>query len=267
MNRIDKKFKELKKQKKKTLIIYMTAGDPSLKKNEELILAFEKEGVDLIELGVPFSDPLADGVVIQDASQRALRRKTNLKKILSLVKKVRMKSEIPILLMSYLNPVLQYGIEKFARDAKRGGVDGLIVPDLPPDEGVEVAPILRRHELDLVYLLAPTSDQKRRRLVAHASHGFIYYVSLTGVTGARKALPSEVYKNIRLAKRSASLPVCVGFGISTPEQARAVAAVADGVIIGSAIVRALSHNGGLGAEAFARKFIRPFAKALGKKGA
>ena len=264
MNRIEAKFKELKKKKKKALILYMTAGDPSLARNAELITAFEKEGVDLIELGVPFSDPLADGVVIQGASQRALKRGTTLKKILDLVGKIRKKSQLPLLLMSYLNPILNFGLDHFAATARRAGVDGLIVPDLPPEEGKEVSAAMRKHGIYVVYLLAPTSGPARLKLVTRASRGFVYYVSLTGVTGARKALSPEMARNIRLAKKKARMPVCAGFGISTPEQAKAAARAADGVIIGSAIVRALAQYPRLSASQFSRRFVRPFARALGK---
>ncbi len=262
MNRIQKKFSQLKTRNKKALIVYMTAGDPSLDKNEKLIYAFEKEGVDLIELGVPFSDPLADGPVIQEASQRALKRKTTLTKILALVKKVRQKSQVPVLLMSYLNPILKYNLRRFANDAKKAGVDGLIIPDLPPEEGREVSAAMKSKDLNLVYLLAPTSDGKRRSLVARASKGFIYYVSLTGVTGSRKSLPKDIRKNILLMKKKTRLPVCVGFGVSTPSQARAVSRVSDGVIVGSQIVRSLALHGTLSADEFSKKFIRPFVKAV-----
>ncbi|MGH7198944.1 MAG: tryptophan synthase subunit alpha [Candidatus Omnitrophota bacterium] len=265
MNRIDQKFKQLKKQNKKALILYITAGDPSLSRNGELIPAFEKEGVDFVELGVPFSDPLADGVVIQGASQRALKRGTTLEGILGLVKKVRKHSQLPILLMSYLNPILNYGLDHFAASARKAGVDGLVVPDLPPEEGKEVSAAMRKRRIHLVYLLAPTSGPKRLKLVAKASKGFIYYVSLTGVTGVRKALPTELRRNILLAKKNARVPVCVGFGISTPEQAKAASRAADGVIVGSAIVRALARYPKLGAAAFSRRFVRPFARALGKE--
>lgn len=265
MNRIDLKFKELKKEKKKALILFMTAGDPSLKKTGELIPAFEKEGVDLIELGVPFSDPLADGPVIQASSMRSLAHGTTLKKILAVVRAARKKSSVPIIFMSYLNPVLHYGIKRFAREAAAAGVDGLIVPDLPPEEGREIAHEMGRRGLCLIYLLAPTSTLLRRKKVVRASRGFVYYVSLTGVTGIRSKLPAEVRRNIRSAKQVTRLPVCAGFGVSTPEQAKLVAQAADGVIIGSALVRALAAAPHAGAAAFAKKFVRPFARALGKK--
>ncbi len=264
MNRIAKKFATLKKNNKKALIVYMTAGDPSLQKNKESIFEFEKNGVDLIELGVPFSDPLADGPVIQEASNRSLARKTNLIKILALVKETRKKSQIPILLMSYLNPILQYGYERFAKDAKNAGVDGVIVPDLPPEEGAEIAPTLKRAGLDLVYLLAPTSTPERTRRVAKASRGFIYFVSITGVTGSATPVETLLRAKLKEIKKSATLPVCVGFGISTPAQAKAAAKSADGVIVGSAIVKALATHPKLSASQFAARFIKPFAKALGK---
>lgn len=267
MNRIEKKFKELKKQKSKALIAFMTAGDPGLKKNEDLIYAFEKEGVDLIELGVPFSDPLADGVVIQAASERALKRKTTLLQILDLVKKVRVKSQIPILLMSYLNPILVFGLQRFAAAAKEAGVDGVIVPDLPVEEGKEVSLVMAKKGIDVVYLLAPTSTAQRRKRVTRASKGFVYYVSLTGVTGVRKNIPDSIRENILLAKKTTALPVCAGFGISTPDQARQISKTADGVIIGSAIVGALAKDSKSSPEVFARRIISPFAKALGKKAA
>lgn len=262
MTRIAKKFSELKRRKRKALIVYMTAGDPSLKKNAQLLRAFEKDGVDLVELGVPFSDPLADGPVIQAASQRSLKKGTTLAQILQLVKTARRDVSIPILLMSYLNPILSYGLEAFARDSSRSGVDGIIVPDLPPDEAHAVRKALRKSGVDLVFLLAPTSGPERRRLVSRASRGFIYYVSLTGVTGMRSSIPPDIRRNIQAVKKVTSLPVCAGFGVSTPQQAKRIAACADGVIVGSAVVRALDTHRSLGAAEFSKKFIRPFARAL-----
>ena len=264
INRIDQKFKDLKKRKKKALIIYMTAGSPSLAKNAQLACSFEKAGVDFIELGVPFSDPLADGVVIQAASERSLQKGTNLKKILNTVRQIRKKSQVPILLMSYLNPIFRFGLEAFTKKAFRAGVDGLIIPDLPPEEGAEVSRVSQKNRLDLVYLLAPTSHAARRRKVCKASKGFVYYVSLTGVTGARRKLPSTLGQQIALAKRSTKLPICVGFGISTPQQAKAVSRISDGIIIGSAIVKQLMRYPNMKAGAFTDRFVRPFARALGK---
>jgi tryptophan synthase alpha chain len=265
VHRIAGKFKELKKRKEKALIIYLTAGDPNLKKNEELIYALEKDGVDLIELGVPFSDPLADGPVIQEASQRALKKKTNVVKILKLVKKIRNNSQIPILLMTYLNPILRYGVERFAGQAKASGVDGIIFPDLPPDEGGRISFTMNQKGIDLVYLAAPTSTKARIKRIARASHGFIYYVSMTGVTGVKRSAPFKLDAAVRVIKRNTKLPVCVGFGVSTPQQAAEAARSSDGVIVGSAVVKALAANSDLGAGEFSKLFIRPFAKALGKR--
>ncbi len=261
-SRIAQKFAQLKKNKRKAVILFMTAGDPGFKKNAELALAFEKDGVDLLELGVPFSDPLADGPVIQASSRRALEKGATLSGILKLVKEIRKKSEMPILLMSYLNPVLSHGAVRFARQAKAAGVDGVIFPDLPPDEAGEITPVLKKHGIDVVYLLAPTSTPARRRLVCRASRGFVYYVSITGVTGVRGSLPTAVGKNIHQAKSETKLPVCVGFGVSTPQQARTMARVSDGVIVGSAIVKALQANPRMAAGEFSRRFARPFVRAV-----
>jgi tryptophan synthase alpha chain len=265
VSRLSTAFAALRRAKKKALTVFVTAGDPSLKKTEELVIAFEKNGVDVVELGVPFSDPLADGPVIQAASQRALAAGTTLEGILSLVRRIRRRAQLPIVLMGYLNPVLTYGVDRFGRDARAAGVDGLIVPDLPPDEGRDIAARLRRAGIDLIYLLAPTSTPKRRKLVCRASRGFVYYVSLKGVTGARTTLPPGIRENLRAVKKDSRLPVCAGFGISTPEQAKEVAAAADGIIVGSAVVRALAANPKMNADAFARRYVRPFARALGKE--
>jgi tryptophan synthase alpha chain len=262
MSRIQNKFKELKKKKKKALIVFMTAGDPSIQRNEQMIYALEKEGVDLIELGVPFSDPLADGPVIQASSMRALNKKTNLVKILSLVKKIRLKSQVPILLMTYLNPIMRFGFEKFSKEAKAAGVDGMVIPDLPPDEGKALAAILRKNGVDLVYLLAPTSDGVRRKIVCSASRGFIYYVSMTGVTGGKQMPGKEVHDSMKQIKKMTALPVCVGFGVSQPEQAKELSKTADGVIIGSYLVKELAANPRMSAQSFSEKFVQPFVKAI-----
>lgn len=264
MGRISQKFLKLKKENKKAFIVYLTAGDPSLKQNEALVCEFEKSGVDLIELGVPFSDPLADGPVIQEASNRSLERGTTLAKILKLVESIRQKSQIPILLMSYLNPILSFGLQAFAKQAHKVGVDGLIIPDLPPDEGAEVSKIMRKNSLDLVYLLAPTSPLERVKKVTHASRGFVYYVSMTGVTGSTQKSYYPLKEKIQEAKKYTSLPICMGFGISTPAQAKKMAAISDGVIVGSAIVKAAAQHPKMSAKEFSNKFIAPFSKALGK---
>jgi len=244
MNRIDKKFKELKQAKKKAFIAFITAGYPSLSITEKLIYEFEKKGVDILELGVPFSDPMADGPVIQEASQEALKKNTHLVDILKLVKRARKRAEIPICLMTYYNPVFCFPESKFIEQAKASGVDGVIIPDLPPEEGRDLIKAAKAAGLDIICFLSPTSSTKRIKLIAKAAQGFIYYVSLTGVTGARKKLGSDIRKNINLIKKYTKKPVCVGFGVSTSSQVKEIMRFSDGVIIGSAIVKKIKENVG-----------------------
>lgn len=242
MNRIDRKFKELKKKKKKAFIAFITAGDPNLRATEQLVLAFEDAGVDIVELGVPFSDPLADGPTIQASSQRALEKHVNLNDILAVVKRIRRKSQIPLALMTYYNPVFHYGEKRFAKKARACGADGLIIPDLPPEEAADLIACARGNSLATIFFLAPTTTPQRMRRIVKASTGFVYYVSLTGVTGARQQLPDTMRQQVRLAKRLTAKPICVGFGVSTPAQIRTVAKAADGVIVGSAIVNEISKR-------------------------
>ena len=263
MNRIDQKFRELREKKKKAFIAFITAGDPSLRITEQLVLAFEKAGVDIIELGVPFSDPLADGPTIQASSQRALEKGVNLEKIFELVRRIRHKSMIPLALMTYYNPVLHYGEEKFVSKAQACGVDGLIIPDLPPEEAGTLIHRCRRKDLAAIFFIAPTTTRQRMKKIVQASTGFVYSVSLTGVTGARQQLPGSIVRQVRLAKQLTAKPICVGFGISHPEQIRSVAKIADGVIVGSAIVQEIAKNSGrkqLVRGVF--HFVRRLVKAL-----
>jgi len=243
-NRIENKFKELRARGKKAFITFITAGDPSLKITEALAVAFEQAGVDILELGVPFSDPLADGPTIQAASQRALHKKVTLEKILDTVKKIRSQTHLPIALMTYYNPVLHFGEERFIRQAREAGVDGVIVPDLPPEEAGNWIKIARRNNLSTIFFLSPTTTSKRLKRIVQVSSGFIYYVSIAGVTGARKDLPVEIRDKIRLAKRHTKTPICVGFGVSTAAQVKSLAQMADGVIVGSAIVNEIQKNSG-----------------------
>lgn len=242
MNRIDKKFKELKKCRGKAFIAYITAGDPDLAVTEDIVLALESSGVDIIELGVPFSDPLADGPTIQAASCRALQGKVNLKKIFKMVGRLRRITNIPIAFMTYYNPVLKYGLQPFFRSCAGFGVDGVIVPDLPTEEAKDMIALGRRYKIATIFLVAPTSTRDRIKKIAGASAGFIYYVSLTGVTGARATLPPEIKSNVRLIKGLTDKPVAVGFGVSNAKQASAIARVADGVIVGSAIVKIIGEK-------------------------
>jgi len=244
MNRIDQKFNELKKKKKKAFVAFISAGDPSLKVTEELVVAFERAGVDIVELGVPFSDPLADGPTIQASSQRALKKGINLNKILKSVRNIRKKSQIPIALMTYYNPVFHYGEAKFVAQAKRAGVDGLIIPDLPPEEAGDLIKAARVNDLSTIFFLSPTTTRQRIKKIVKAATGFVYFVSLTGVTGARRQLPAALKSQVRLAKRLSRKPICVGFGISTVAQVKSVAKIADGAIVGSAIVSEIARNFG-----------------------
>jgi len=242
VNRIDKTFKNLKAQDKKAFIPYIMAGDPSLEKTGEIVLMFEKCGADIVELGVPFTDPLADGPTIQRAAERALKNKATLKKVISLVKDLRQKTKIPLVLMTYYNPVFKYGEERFIADAKDAGVDGVIVPDLPPDEAGGFVKLSKKAGLAAIFLLAPTSTDERIKKVASASTGFIYYVSVTGITGAQLLLDGSIEKSIDSIRKITDKPVAVGFGVSTPDEAASVAGLADGVIVGSAIVKKASEG-------------------------
>ena len=244
MNRIDQKFKDLKKKRKKAFIAFITAGDPDLRTTERLVLAFEGAGVDIVELGVPFSDPLADGPIIQASSQRALKKHVNLDQVLNVVARIRRKSSVPIALMTYYNPVFHFGEERFIKKAKFRGVDGIIIPDLPPEEAKSLIKIARAYNLATVFFVAPTTNKKRMPLILNASTGFIYYVSLKGVTGSSKVFSGENEHQINLAKKISPKPICIGFGVSTPEQVKSMARIADGVIVGSAIVNAIAQNRG-----------------------
>ncbi|MBI3353488.1 MAG: tryptophan synthase subunit alpha [Nitrospirae bacterium] len=244
MSRIEKVFKKLKDNNQKALIPFITAGDPDLDKTGELVMAMEKAGADIIELGVPFSDPIADGPIIQRASYRALKGGVSLRKILGLVKDLRRETSVPIVLMTYYNPVFKYGLSEFVKDAVGEGVDGIIVPDLPPEEGRGIIEEGMKAGLDTIFLIAPTSTRERIKMISALSRGFIYYVSLTGVTGARESLPTEVEESVKRIKKAADKPIAVGFGISTAEQAKRISSFADGVIIGSAIVGLIERNTG-----------------------
>jgi len=259
MNRIEKKFKELKESKKKAFIAFITAGYPDLSTTKELIREFDKAGVDIVELGVPFSDPMADGPVIQESSFEALKKKTHLIDILKLVRRVRKTVDMPICLMTYYNPIFVFGEEKFVKQALACGVDGVIVPDLPPEEGKSLIALANKYNLDNICFIAPTTSRQRMQRIAKVSLGFIYYVSLTGTTGARKALPLDLVRNLKTIKRITAKPVCVGFGVSTASQVKQISRIADGVIIGSAIVKIIKEN--IGKPDLVRKVSR-FVKDL-----
>ena len=238
MSRIEKRLASLNGNK--ALVAFYTAGDPDLSASKDIFAVIEKNGADIIEIGVPFSDPLADGPTIQASSHRSLQKGTTLKKIIQLVADIRKTSELPIILMTSFNPVFVYGKKEFVADAVKAGVDGMIIPDLPPEEAEEFLGIAEG--LDLVFLLAPTSTPARIQQVGKVSKGFIYYISLTGTTGTKEALSAGLKKKVNEIKKSVSLPVLVGFGVSGPEQAKQAAEASDGVIIGSAIVKLIAEH-------------------------
>lgn len=258
-------FARSKSEKRAAFIPYITAGDPDLETSAELLRVLADSGADVIELGVPFSDPIADGIVNQRAATRALASGTTLSSILELISRSRNQIGIPIVLFTYFNPLHARGLELFAEQASSSGVDGVLCVDLPPMEAAtDYLPALRGAGIDTVFLLAPTSDRRRVQEVAEASSGFVYYVSRTGVTGTRSELPPELLKEAKRLRRRVDLPLAVGFGISTAEQARAVGKVADGVVVGSALVRIVEEHAGSGdlARAFGRKALE-LANAIG----
>ncbi|MEW6002718.1 MAG: tryptophan synthase subunit alpha [Nitrospirota bacterium] len=241
-SRIERTFRRLKKENRKAFIPYIMAGDPDIEKTKDFVLIFEECGADIVELGVPFTDPLADGPTIQRASERALRNGITLKKVITFVRDLRKNTHIPIILMTYYNPVFKYPEEIFVRDAKEAGIDGVIIPDLPPDEAGDLIKLSRRTGLDTIFLLAPTSKEERMKKVSKASSGFIYYVSITGITGALLQMDGSMEALISEIKKHTEKPIAVGFGISTPEEASAVAGLSDGVIVGSAIVKMINES-------------------------
>jgi tryptophan synthase alpha chain len=248
--RIGRLFEKVRREGRPAFIAYLTAGDPTPLDTPRLVAALERGGADLIELGVPFSDPIADGPVIQRGAERALKAGTTLATVLQIAREIRKQSEIPLLLFTYLNPALRYGFEKLAQDAVTSGIDGCLLTDLSVEEAEQYVTAMREHGLDTVFLAAPTSTEERRKLVVKYSTGFVYLVSRTGVTGERQSLSDGVTTLVDSMRAVTDLPLAVGFGISTPEQMRTVGEMADGVIVGSAIVRAIESGANL--EALAR---------------
>jgi tryptophan synthase alpha chain len=237
MNRIDATFRKLKSSGKKAFIPYIMAGDPDLNTTMERVMILESCGADIIELGAPFSDPTADGPTIQRAAERALSSGTTLRKIVGFVRELRKRSAVPIIIMTYYNPILKYGEDSFVSDAADAGVDGLIIPDLPVEEAKSLIGLCRAKKVGTIFLVAPTSSDDRMKRIVDASRGFVYYVSMTGITGASLSLDQEFSEHIGRLRKMSDRPVAIGFGISTPDDARKMAAAADGVIVGSAIVK------------------------------
>ena len=241
MNRITETFETLQARGQKALIPYIAAGDPNLEVTRQLVLELDRKGANIIELGVPFSDPVADGPTIQRASVRALQQGTTLKGIIETVTAIREEAQIPIILMTYYNPILAYGIQPFCWEAARAGVDGLIVPDLPPEEAEELSASCREQGLAINFLVAPTSTVERVEKVNQHTTGFVYCVPLTGVTGARDHMAEGVESFVEMIRSHSTRPLALGFGISTPEHARDAAQLVDGVIVGSAIINIMEQ--------------------------
>ena len=242
MTRIETKFAQLKSENLKALIPFITAGDPSLDVTFDLILALEKSGADIIELGVPFSDPIADGPVIQRATERALSHGVTLNKVLRLGARIRERSQIPLVLFSYFNPLLNYGLERLAHDAAEAGFDGVLASDLTVEESDNFVRTMRKSGLNTIFLVAPTSSAERMQKIAQTSNGFLYAISRTGVTGEQQDLASDLKLFLRTLRSHTESPIAVGFGISRPEHVRTVWQEADGAIVGSAIVREIEQH-------------------------
>ncbi len=259
MNRIEQRFHDLAERNETAFIPFITAGDPTIAMTGELVLEFEKAGADIIEFGVPYSDPLADGPVNQEAALRALKHRVRIADILALVKSLREKTQIPIMLFTYYNPVLAYGVERLAQDCADSGIDGILCVDLPPEEAAAYEAAFGAHDLSTVFLLAPTSTDERIDLVAKHSKGFLYYVSRTGTTGEQEKIEDSVSTMVAKIKSKTDTPVAVGFGISTPAQSREIAGYGDGVVVGSAIVRMI---GELGDSPDTPKKVGAFVKTL-----
>lgn len=260
MSRLRELFARVRSRRRPALMPFLEAGEPAFEVLERMVPALVEAGAEAVELGVPFSDPVADGPVLQQAAQRALQRGVNLGHVLEFVARLRRAVEVPVALMSYANPLLRYGWERFCRDAKAAGVDAVIPADMPADEAQPLVEAARSAELDTVFLVAPTSTDARIRLAASASTGFVYCVSLTGTTGPREQLSDDARRLLQRVRRLTDRPAVLGFGVAHPEHAVAVADLADGVIVGSALYRAL--EGAPDPVTAAADFLRPFAEAL-----
>jgi tryptophan synthase alpha chain len=242
-NRIARRFAELRSEGRKAFIAYLCAGDPHLDATVELVVAMAEQGVDVVELGIPYSDPMADGPANQAACERALASGTTVEGVLEAVRRIRARTQVPLLFFTYLSPILAYGVERFAADAVAAGVDGLLPLDLPPEEDPGFLAAMRATGLATVCLSAPTTPLERKRMLMRESRGFLYYVCRLGVTGERSELPADLGRQVTALKRVADAPVCIGFGISTPEQAAMAAGYGDGVIVGSHLVRMIEKHG------------------------
>jgi tryptophan synthase alpha chain len=262
-NRLDARFAELRQSGKRAFVAYICAGDPTLAKTVDIVLALERAGADVVELGVPFSDPLADGVVNQLAADRALKAGATVPKVLEMIRTLRTRSQIPLVLFTYLNPVYAYGYDRFHHDAAAAGADGVLVLDLPPDEAVLNAELKPSPELRHIQLIAPTSPAERIAEIAGSAEGFVYYVSRLGVTGQQTQIAGGIAEQVAVIKAATDVPVCVGFGVSNPAQAAEIAGMADGVVVGSAIVNLIAQNGSAAdLPQKVESFVNPLVEAV-----
>ncbi|UZQ82011.1 tryptophan synthase subunit alpha [Thermoanaerobacter sp. RKWS2] len=241
MNRIDKKFEVLKGEGRKALITFITAGDPDIETTYDIVLALEEAGADIIELGIPYSDPLADGPTIQASSQRALNKGVKIPDIMKIVEKIRLKSDIPLVYLVYYNSIFKYGIQKFLKESKDVGIDGLIIPDLPIEERKDISEEADKYDIYLIPLVAPTSKE-RIKLITQNGKGFVYCVSITGVTGAREDIETDIEEYMKMVSQYTNMPKAIGFGISTPEMAKKLKDFSDGIIVGSALVERIAKG-------------------------
>lgn len=261
-SRIHDRFKQLHKQGHKALVTFITAGDPDLTTTAALLPRMAEAGADIIELGIPFSDPMADGPTIQRASERALAGGVTLEAVMSMVRTIRDQVSSPIVLMGYSNPIYSYGWQRFAKDAVKAGIDGLLLVDLPPEEAGELLPAAKAAGLEIIFLLTPTSDDTRIKQVSRYGSGFLYYVTVTGVTGTRQSVSNSLEDELKTVRNTITLPVVAGFGISTPEQAAQVATAADGVVVGSAIVKLFEQHQGEQLQTEVTRLIRSLKDAI-----
>jgi tryptophan synthase alpha chain len=262
-DRIAVAFSRCRAKGEAALVTYVMAGDPDVATSKAMAVACVEGGADLVELGIPFSDPIADGPTIQHAAERALAAGTTTRDVLAVASHLRSRSDVPIALMGYLNPILAHGVDRFAEDCERAGVDALIVPDLLPEESADIAPPLAARGVRTVFLLAPTSGPERIAAAARAASGFLYFVSVTGVTGGRRSAPAEIGPKLEAVRAASAVPVVIGFGVSTPADARALGKLADGVVVGSAIVKRIAEGGTRAARAArVRRFVASLKRAL-----
>ncbi len=259
-NALDRKFDSLRRQKKKALIAYLAAGYPAFREEQALVTDMVLNGVDVIEIGIPFSDPIADGPTIQFASQQALDAGVTVPRILKWIRELQKSVSAPIVVMTYLNPVLAYGTKKFAKDAAAAGVSGVIVPDMIPEESAEIRRELNAGNIHLIHLVAPTTPRERQATISKLTGGFLYAVSVAGVTGARRTLPKQTKRWLASLQRLSEKPVCVGFGISGPDQIRHLRSAVDGFIVGSAVIDVIRKNKAVNRKAAMKKFVTALAK-------